>query len=565
MCTEKKLLISILTIPALIFLILSLQHTYTPGIYMDSVNPDYLSAWLLKGSKVIPAWCYPDNYLAGMYQYPLLNSLYGGNPTAYLATVFFWITGFGLEQLRVFHAIIGTALLVSWVWCLRKWKCPVWIIVLCALGLAVEPNFFFSWRTQFYLQLTPGISLFFALGLLGQNYFSEKNNCKKKLAIAGVLLGFAAYCYFIYAFYAAAIIVIYTLFSPNIHYSKAKTFTLLSIFAIVGWSPYIYAHLSIILNIGFDGYITQLKDLQNIYQIGSVNPQFQMSRLDYLGNKLGALFGAAGLETLILKQHTVSDTLRMLHSVFLVVPVLTVFAIATVVKTANTKCTRVNDNDKGAHAVLPAILAGIIIMHMLFAIVIGTSLGLQHIMPLIPISAACLATTLSFTAKKVMTEDRIKRSAIALMALIMAGNVIIDCVRSWQLMGRLSTESAQPFYSTTINTMAEELKDEPEGSVLLFPQWGLWMGAVTLLGPKYDVLEAQDIPGMIEKLNSNNELLKRNNYTLVLGYGINGDDKASLMQHAETFAKAMQFSIVKERTIQDMNKKDGILIVSFSR
>jgi hypothetical protein len=113
--------------------------------------------------------------------------------------------------------------------------------------------------------------------------------------------------------------------------------------------------------------------------------------------------------------------------------------------------------------------------------------------------------------------------------------------------------------------MAEALKGEPKDSVFLFPQWGFWMGAVTLLGPKYDVLEAPGIPGIIEQISTNDVLLKRNHYVLVLVYGINGENKASLMLHAETFAKSLHVNIVKEKTIQDVNKKDNILIVSFSR
>lgn len=83
---------------------------------MDSVNPDYIVAWLLRGDHHIPGWIYTDNYLAGEYNFPIMNSLYGGNITAYIGLFFFRVFGFGLEQVRIFHAFLGMLLLLSVFW-----------------------------------------------------------------------------------------------------------------------------------------------------------------------------------------------------------------------------------------------------------------------------------------------------------------------------------------------------------------------------------------------------------------------------------------------------------------
>ena len=185
----------LLVIPLIIYTFIAFREIGLPGLYMDSVNPDYMAAWLLRGNHHIPVWIFPDNYFAGTERYPLLNSLYGGNITAYLGLIFFKITGFGLVEVRVFHALLGMLMLVSLSWCLHKWKFPHFASSFALCLLAIDPTFLFAWRSQYYLQLVPVIFMSIGLGLLGEHYQRIKLgfNGYHHLFFGGIFLGFSAY------------------------------------------------------------------------------------------------------------------------------------------------------------------------------------------------------------------------------------------------------------------------------------------------------------------------------------------------------------------------------------
>lgn len=195
--------------PILIFAIFGLKDLMLPGIYMDAANPDYHAAYMMRGDVPAPAWMYRDNYL--FMSFPLLNSLYGGNFIAYPAMAFFSALGYGIPQFRMYHVLIGIVLLVCLMWCLRKWQVPKVVVAITACVLAVDPTFLFAWRTQYYLQLVPLIFFFLALGLLAQWHSDATAGPRSNARYwwAGILLGFAAFCYFVFAFYAAAIILVF--------------------------------------------------------------------------------------------------------------------------------------------------------------------------------------------------------------------------------------------------------------------------------------------------------------------------------------------------------------------
>lgn len=560
---DKYIFVGFLAIPVLFFFILSLQYPAFPGIYMDAVNPDYLSAWYLKGNKMLPSWIYPDNYLAGMYHVPLLNSLYGGNPTAYCATLFFTVTGFGLEQLRIFHAMLGTLLLLSWVWCLRKWQCPTWIIALCGIALAVEPNFLYAWRTQYFLQLSPAICLFAALGLLGRHIHKQNNRSCSDISLAGLLLGFAAYSYFIYAFYAIAVVVIYTLINPDSTQPKLRIFWRLALFALLGWSPYLYAHLSIILNIGLDGYIGMLKGLQATYHIGHVNSQYEMSRIEILHIKLSALSGATGLENTIFAQSAVNKSLRLVHGILLVLPVIFSLTILAIGK--NDHLGDVNRRSGRSYLQFSALIVGLMVAHLTLGIAAGSALNLQHFVSLLPIIFASLAVTLAFIVERCAGAIRCRCKVKAVTVTILICYVLVGISVSWGVLKRLKTESTSPIYSNAINTLAETLKATPDDSVLLFPQWGYWMGVLILSGPTHNVIEMPNLTAMTQRLIADPGLKNKQKFILTLGDELNKQDNATLAEQAELFASLAGLRIMSTREIRDVAGKKQMLVVDLQR
>lgn len=514
-------------LPLVAFGILALRDPAVPGVYMDAVNPDYLAAWLLRGDLVMPAWIYPDNYLAGQFKYPLLNSLYGGNIPAYLGLLFFGLSGFGLEQLRLFHALFGAILLISVYVALRRWRVAPWAALLAVTLLALDPNFVFAWRTQFYLQLVPAIFLFAAIGLLGRDFAQRGMGAGSgwRLWVAGVCLGFAAYCYFIYAFHAAAVVIIYAV-TLRRRPSPWRIALPLVFGTMVGWSPYVYAHVSIILDAGFDGYVEMMRGLQSTYGVIDNGQGGALSRMHEVWVRLARLFGGSGIHGQILGTSATSASLTWLHAALLVSgPLIALGGFLSRRRGAVSGPARpgaVFDGetpDMASAAMLVRLMLGLLVAHLVLAFGIGKPLGLQHYIPFVPVVYAALAAGLAWAAGAGPAASHAARSPLLRNAMLITGGaaVMLNVALSGQFMRNLSAHGGAGLYTDAINVAAERLKRRSPDDVLLFPQWGYWMGAVVLMGPHSHVFTSASLKQMEDQLGQDPLLQKSRSFVLVIG------------------------------------------------
>lgn len=189
--------------------------------------------------------------------------------------------------------------------------------IVCTL-MALDPNFMFAWRTQYYLQLMPAIFLFTRIGLLGKHY-SYAQAGKKAVSFlwwGGVLFGFAAYCYFIYAIYAAIIAIIYSL-TMRRNVPLLTSFVPLAACIFTGWLPFLYAHVSIILNMGIDGYVQLIHQLLGAYNIVDHEQGGVFFRLQIVCERIANLFGGTFMETFIMGNTHVPGFLKIGYAVLL--------------------------------------------------------------------------------------------------------------------------------------------------------------------------------------------------------------------------------------------------------
>lgn len=549
--------------PILIFAIFGLKDLMLPGIYMDAANPDYHAAYMMRGDIPVPAWRYPDNYL--FMDFPLLNSLYGGNFIAYPAMAFFSALGYGIPQFRMYHVLLGILLLVCLVWCLRKWQVPKVVVGITACLLAIDPTFLFAWRTQYYLQLVPLIFFFLALGLLAQ-WYSDATAVPRSNARywwAGILLGFAAFGYFVFAFYAAAII--FVLVFQIRHSLNRGMITAVVLGTLIGWLPFIYAHLSIILNIGFHDYLSHLRGLQTTYGVGNVAQNWS-ERWHAVIERLLNLRSGSGVEDMIFAGAGTSPAARIIGGIVLVAgPVLWLCFRLWPRRSIN----EVNAAAAGKVRILGVAILGVFISHLLFGAVVGKPLGLQHYIMLLPLAYVMLGLAWSMwllsTSKDGERSSDVRRAVRAAFVLVCVGVLAFNFSMSRRIGERLVHEGGAGMYTEAINVAITQLSTEPSDTALLFPQWGYWIGALTAIGPRLAMFETPSLDTMRDRLGSDPELLKRQSFVLVLGgTDLDANDEISREKIAR-FAETAHFRVENIVPCHGRSGQDRIWLVKMKR
>gem|GEM_PF-4415212 len=529
---------------------------------MDAVNPDYQAAWMARHAN-IPAWIYPDNYLSGMYRRPLLNSLYGGNSTAYLAIPFFKLIGYGAAEVRLFHCILAVSLLLSVIWFLLKWQTPKWLIVIFVSLLASDPTYIFAWRTQYYLQLYPLIYLFLGLGVLGKLRYSGTGQHfqPRLLILGGALIGFSAYSYFIFAIYTAAIVVWFNLLNAGA--PNRKKITAYLVFGVaIGFLPYIYAHVSIILNTNFHAYIENIKRLQTAYGVIDDSQPGLLDKLDVVRDRLTQLLSARGLELIIFGDSTITLWRTLLAgSALFTIPMIYLSQRALASKPASLAAGEPTVRNK---VFLFAVLLACIVLHLVFGFTMGRPLGMQHYIMLLPLAYAAVATLFSLI-ESLDPKPMAKKAINYALALVSIGFLAVNLTISYQFSDRLQHEGGRKQYSDVINIAANYVSGMPTDTTLLFPQWGYWMGFATSIGPRFPMYESPNIDEMEKKLIKDSELLKQSNFVLVIDNELFAGDDLAKKQSLEAFAERTGLKLSWTTTVHGRNGVDKILIAQLTR
>ena len=544
-----------------IFSIFGFKNLGLPGLYMDSVNPDYIAAWVQRKSLIIPAWIYPDNWLAGIYKAPLLNSLYGGNSTAYLAVIFSMIFGFGSVEVRLFHSLLGVSVLLSMCWCLLKWRIPKPAVVLFASLLASDPSFVYAWRTQYYLQLYPLIWFFLGLGCLGIIFVNGESYSKRarhfNAAIAGVFIGFAAYSYFIFLIYSLSVAFIVYLAARK---SEIRLCLWLILGMVIGFSPYIYAHASIALNAGLSFYIDQIKGLQTAYGVIDPNQGGFFGRLETVASRLSGLVFGRGIEETIFGT---SGSPAFSFAIAISFVILFLLPYRFNILRSNQSSKKVYGLDCSSKSNLLAVLSfGCLLVHLLFGVSIGKPLGIQHFIMILPL--VYFACAILYSKNNLLKCCNPVVNIIKSMQLIFAACILtMNILSTHRLSNRLILEGGNGFYSDAINMAGLYLGGLPVETALLFPQWGYWMGVVTITGPRYSIFATKNLDEMELKLKSDSDLKGRNSFVLFLGREYSQSDEKS--GDLEDFSERNGLLLKEVTTIRGRNNVDEIKLLHLVR
>ena len=177
-----------------------LGATNLPGIYLDAVNPDYLSVQMLYPQPDRVSWAIPN------WGFPILGQVYHGVFTAYIMAIVIKLVGStSVVLLHAVNTCYGMIICLGTYRILNKININKYIAALVTLSLSCMPALFLSYRTQFYIEL-PGIMFMtFAIDRL-VNWSSNREN--KNLFLAGLFAGISVYCYYNLVFVFLAYILI---------------------------------------------------------------------------------------------------------------------------------------------------------------------------------------------------------------------------------------------------------------------------------------------------------------------------------------------------------------------
>ncbi|MDZ5650602.1 hypothetical protein [Nitrospirillum sp. BR 11828] len=491
-------------IAPLFFLMVACLHPDVPGLYMDSVNPDYISVFVTHARGWVPAWIYQDNIFAPGYKYPLLNSLYGGNVTGYIAAVFFSFFGYGVTALRIYHALIGVSLVfVVYSLILFGTGSRGWASIATTV-FAIDPAFIFAWRTQYYLQLFPLLA--FLPGVLILSRSLNEDRRFGKIFFAGVLIGLSAFFYFIFALYAAVIlaVLIYLcrlqrrpVLRPGIWYVVG---------VVIGYLPYIYAHASIIAQEGMQGWLQNLRSLQNSYGVMNGQKETLLDRVSYTLHVIFHVFGGNPIERLFFagmpSQNTNTNailTSKLDYGAWLVV----LAWVATIAWVGLGARWRQGIGPLKNSFVLAVMLLAVMVTHVCFGAFMGSPLGYQHYVMLGPIFA--IAGIVGVAALATELGPRNPRIRIPFRGLALASLGVIalaHTARDAFLYRQLEVTGGVGVYSDAINRLAAYSFDAPPDTVFAFPQWGYWMGFVVATGGRQEVWANGNVDDLIKRINS---------------------------------------------------------------
>jgi hypothetical protein len=214
-------------------------HYRLPGLFMDSINPEYLAAKLLSetGTEGFKAWILPGNLILG--KYPVLaGSYYHGPLQLYLSLPVYMVMGFSIESARTAQCLYALAILLVSSRLLVRAGVGNTLLLVGLVLLALDPGFVHVFKTQGLSNLWP-LSLYLLSLLLVDRVDKPKKSWL--LVPAGVLLGLAFFSYFLYLFFAPVAFgyaIIRLIQSGRGPASALRTSSMLVVGFLIGSLPY---------------------------------------------------------------------------------------------------------------------------------------------------------------------------------------------------------------------------------------------------------------------------------------------------------------------------------------
>ena len=527
-----------LAIVLVIFVAVSLIKLDVPGIYMDSANPDYLSVYLTRPAGSVPAWVYPDNMFFRQYEFPILSSLYGGATPAYVGVPYFKLFGHSVASFRLYHVALAVIIVSLNCWLLNRLIGNSFFAPAATLALALDPTFVFAWRSQFYLQLFPLITFLPALWFLARSIAkldASGEFDRRTLAVGAALCGFSAWGYWVFALYSGALFLLVIGYYWRRSTTVVKPALIFIAAFLIGYSPFLYGHISILSEFGLEGYLKRWTDVGDVYGVYRTGADDIGLRMRHVFDRLQQLSDGTAIAGLMLGDRStypadpvVTITLRNLSArTYGQWLSLTLLAGSFVAAVASARAPRARAT--GGEGVLtitpearvvPLFIVVIFMTHMIFGLALGRALYMQHYIMLLPLIYIGFFLAIEIIFRPTIEPDPLRivpagaasprwtvspllRSrhtgsiVCAVVLIAMLANHLPQIHAIYRLLGH---SGGRAKWSDAINRVAEHAYELPRDAVFAFTQWGYWMGVAIADGAARPIWESLTVDGMIEQI-----------------------------------------------------------------
>jgi len=438
-----------LSIISLVFLTNTLRNLDDSGIYMDSVNPEYWIARTINPELANPLWIPPT---VGP---PALLTLYAGTFSYFFELPIIKILGFSTFSLRFAQSVIGIILLalVYKVICIAT-KRPI-IGLVTTLLLAIEPAFFFSYRTQFQVMLAGLIWFFVSLILM---YKKSSSRWSLPLLFAGLFYGFAVYTYFIYLFFLPGIL---TLLYLDQRRNLQKMFQWLLGLAI-GLTPYLYGYISMFVAVGN---VTETLNLIKGW-LQMLQPTTGMNESFVTKIENSFAFSYQAISNIGNQWMLISDSMTP-RSTDLKLLILTLFLVILSAIFTSKALKNNLKNDRNYLAILWILISS----YLFFAAIFGGRLGSHHFILIVPLLYIVLGVCVGYLTD-IFSLQRYRFISLFLSATLIGS---LSLMQGNFLFERLRVTGGVGLSTNALSNLAIDARQDPSNSIYIFPDWGFFM------------------------------------------------------------------------------------------
>lgn len=178
-------------------------HADLPGLYMDSINPEYLAVRALNpdAARELYAWIVPGNLIAG--KYPVLaGSYYHGPLQLYVSLPVYLALGTDIGAARIAQFMYAALVLLA-SWRLLRLAGAARALTFAGLALlAIDPGFVHIFKTQALSIVWPLSLMLFSIAIVESRVVRAVPLRWPALLAAGLLAGLAFFSYFVFLFFA---------------------------------------------------------------------------------------------------------------------------------------------------------------------------------------------------------------------------------------------------------------------------------------------------------------------------------------------------------------------------
>lgn len=446
---------------------------HLPGLYMDSINPEYMAVLALvdEARPDTPVQVLPGNLIAG--RYPVLaGSYYHGPLQYYVALPVYALLGTDLTAARVVQLAYAVLVLLAMALVLAKARVAPGFAAGALALLALDPAFVLTFKTQAYNVTWPLAWLFLGIATVEHWASRRRPPAWRESLGAGLFAGIAFFCYFVHLFFLPALAwyLACQLRATGVRDGKrmAGVFALHGAGFSAGGLLYLWGYQRAASALGgWDRFVAGFRG--TVETLVAAAPEATLAgKFATTWRSISRALDDEWVSRMVLKSHgdaLLGDTKLVL---VLLLPLALLVALPFLGRRSR---------------LLELCVLGVLGYAVLGTLVAGTRLGPYHFAVLLPLlylgSAAGLAA--AWPALREGSPGR-RRAGAAVVGLACVALAVDSIAGHAAFSAKLRRSGGFGFFSDAVTTYAERALASPGTTAYYFPTWGLSMPFVYLTG-----------------------------------------------------------------------------------